>query len=149
MANTRPFVVAAFFCENLIEDKDNVLTAIRIIDTYYLTLPTNLPDLPPDVKPAIEVTGLISLKSGDVVGPYKLDLMMRRPTKGEKPVRLSPEGGWPVVFNGGEHGVNLKMKFPLGVKTFGLYWFDVMWENELLTSIPLNLIEGEQPARKN
>jgi hypothetical protein len=149
MANTKPFVVAAFFCENLLEDKDGVLSAIRIVDTYFVTLPTSPPaGAPPDAKPAIQVQGLISLKSGDLIGPFKLGLAMRRPSE-TKSVQLAPDGTWPIVFNGGEHGVQINLRFPLGVTGFGLYWFDVLWEGkELLTSIPLRIRDAAELSER-
>ncbi len=91
----------------------------------------------PDALPAIEVNGLIILKSGDVTGASSVSLNMRTPTGETK--TLSPERGWPIVLNGGEHGVQLTLKFPLGVKNYGLYWFDLYWQGESLTSIPLML----------
>lgn len=143
MANTKPFVAAACFCENLLEEPDGVLSAIRIVDTYILPpLPEGI-EIPADaVRGVILVKGLISLKSGDVVGPGTIHLVMHK-TTGERAV-LSPEGGWPVVMNGGEHGVNIKIQLPLGVKNFGLVWFDVMWGEDVLTRIPLMLRQGQK-----
>lgn len=140
MPNTKPFVGVAAFCEKLLLEPDGVPTAVRIVDTYFVTVPK---DMPPDTLPGIEVQGLISLRSGDVVGNHTISLIMENPL-GERKA-LSPEGGWPVVFNGGEHGVNVRLSFTLGVKNFGLCWFDVLFESELLTRIPLMLREGEKP----
>jgi hypothetical protein len=46
---------------------------------------------------------------------------------------------WPVEFLGGERGVNLKIVFTLQAPKFGLYWFDVLWRDEVLTRIPFRL----------
>src|SRR5262245_33230545 len=134
MANTKPFVHVACFCEHLLEDKDGVLSPIRVIDTMYVEGP--IPPLPPgspaDAEPAAMVSGLISLKPGDVTGPRKIQLVLRRP--GSEPKNLHPNGGWEVDFKGEERGVNLKMNFPMGIQVFGLCWFDVLCNGELLTS---------------
>jgi hypothetical protein len=45
-------------------------------------------------------------------------------------------------MEGGEHGFNAKINFGLGVKNLGLLWFDVTWNGELLTRIPLKLQQG-------
>ena len=54
-----------------------------------------------------------------------------------------------IVLNGGEHGFNVNLHFTLAVKEFGLYWFDVMWGEDFLTSMPLKLVQGEKPARQS
>lgn len=146
MANTKPFVAAAYFCEQILEERDNVLSAIRIVDTYTITPPTPGTVMPPDAPFGfVVVRGLISLKSGDVVGNGRVGLIMHKPT-GEV-VTLSPEGGWPAMMQGGEHGFNIRLNFGLGVKNFGLLWFDVTWNGEVLTRIPLRLKQGELPEQ--
>lgn len=136
MANTKPWVIVAAFCEKLLIEKDDVSSAIRIVDQY--TIPSELPTgAPPDALPEILVQGLISLRSGDVVGTQKVKLIMENPLGERK--ELSPEGGWPAVFTGGEHGVNIRLQFMLGVKNYGLCWFDVICDDELLTRMPLRL----------
>jgi hypothetical protein len=142
MANTKPFVAVACFCEQVLEEKeDGVLSAIRIVDTYIIPpLPAGV-EVAPDAQPqVILVRGLISLKSGDVIGTGKVGLVMHK-VNGET-VQLSPEDGWPAVMEGGEHGFNAKINFGLGVKNLGLLWFDVTWNGELLTRIPLKLQQG-------
>ena len=65
-------------------------------------------------------------------------------TTGET-LSLSPEQGWPAILEGGEHGFNVRLDFALGVKTFGLMWFDVTWNDEVLTRVPLRLKQAELP----
>jgi hypothetical protein len=144
MANTKPFVQLACFCESILVEKDGVPSAIRIVDTYFIPpLPEGVA-LPDGMQGAILLNGMIALKSGDVVGPGNISLIMNK-TTGER-VELSPPGGWPVVMNGGEHGANVMIHMPIGVKNFGLIWFDVLWNQEVLTRIPLKLQRGEKPV---
>ncbi len=147
MANTIPFVSVATLCDAVLEGKDNVLSIIRIVDTYTVnkTPPPAPVQLPPGALPAVVVKGLISLRAGDLVGEHRISLVLENP-KGERKT-LSPAGGWPVVFRGGEHGVNIRLEFPLGVKNYGLCWFDVFFgeqESVLLTRIPLRLQDPEE-----
>lgn len=143
MGNTLPFVAVACFCENILKDKDDVASAIRIVDTYFLPpLPEGV-TLPEGLHGVIVLNGLILLKSGDVTGPGTISFIMNK-LDGEK-VELSPAGGWPVVMNGGVHGVNVRVQVPLGVKNFGTYWFDVLWNGEVLTRMPLRLQQAENP----
>jgi hypothetical protein len=142
MANTKPYVAAACFCEQILQEPDGVLSAIRIVDTYIIQpVPQGVQVAPDGVVGFIVVKGLISLKSGDLVGNGKVGLILHKPN-GEI-TTLSPEDGWPATLEGGEQGWNAKLNFVVGVKTFGLMWFDVEWNGELLTRIPLRLKQGE------
>ena len=141
MAKPKPYIAAACFCEVLIEGKDKALSVIRIVDTY--TVPELSTDqLPSDAVPAIRITGLIALKSGDVTGSHNIRLVLENPLKERKDV--SPPGGWPVVLSGGAGGVNLVLRFPLGVKNFGQCWFDVLFDDELLSRMPLTLLRAQE-----
>ena len=138
MANTKPLVAVACFCEQLLIEGDNVPSAIRIVDTYKFTVP-------PEATPVIAVKGLISLKSGDVTGTHIVELILENPLHERK--TLSPPGGWPVVLNGGAHGPMIKLDFPLGVRNFGLCWFDVLFDGEVLTRMPLMLQRADSAAK--
>jgi hypothetical protein len=141
MANPKPHIAAAFFCDSLIESKDGTISAIRIVDTYSVArLP---PSAPPDAIPAIAVTGLIALKSGSATGAHTVRLILENPLGAR--INVSPKEGWPVVLEGGHAGVNLVLKFPLGVKNFGQCWFDVLFDDEVLTRMPLKLQRADQP----
>jgi hypothetical protein len=136
----KPFVQIAAFCEQLRIDPDGVASAERIVDTYYVNeVP---PNAPPDMIRGVEVQGLISLKSGDVVGNRSITLIVEDPLGGKREV--SPEGGWQVAFKGGAHGVSIKLDFGLPVNQFGVCWFDLLSDGELLTRVPLVL----QPAAR-
>ncbi|MGE0359956.1 MAG: hypothetical protein AB7H93_08250 [Vicinamibacterales bacterium] len=144
-----PFVTVAAFCEKLLIEADNVASAIRIVDTYKLG---EVPDIPPglsgvEVVPVIELNGVIAIKSGDVTGEHRIDLVMENPLGERK--KISPDGGWPILLNGGVHGANIKLKFPLGVKNYGLCWFDVLFDDALLTRMPLMLERAEKQTEPN
>lgn len=134
MADLKPFVQIACICERVLLEKDDVASAVRIVDTITLT-PETLPD---GVTPVVELTAFICLKSGPVIGNYDVGLVLRYPSGKRGPVRK-----WPVVLNGQEHGANLRMKFMLNKPEIGLYWFDVLWSDEPLTSIPFRLQRAE------
>jgi hypothetical protein len=80
---------------------------------------------------------LLSLKSGDLTGPHEIRVVLRAPTG--KSIEFHRQQ---IVLNGGEHGVNLKIRFAMPAKDFGLYWFDVMSGDDVLTGIPLKLVFG-------
>jgi hypothetical protein len=92
------------------------------------------------------VNGFISLKSGDVTGEHRVELVLENPL-GERKT-ISPVGGWTVVLKGGVHGANLRLQFPLGVRNFGLCWFDVMFDGAVLTRMPLMLERAEAQQQR-
>jgi len=143
MANTKPYVAVACVCEKAIIEPDNVVSLIRIVDTVHVQVPAY--PLPPGVGGVVGLTVFVSIRSGDVTGQHEVALVLRKPTGMSEPTQK-----WPVVLTGGEQGANLKIDFNLVLKgeasDFGLYWFDVLWGEEVLTSIPLKLIRAEPTA---
>ena len=140
--NTKPYIQAATICERVLHEPDGVFSAIRMIDI--LTLKTALlarpPGLPPDAVAvnAVQVfslTLLIMLKSGAVTGDHRLAIAMRDPSNNA--TRMGSE--LPAVLKD-QTGVNYVLGFGLPFNApAGQYWFDVLWDDEVLTSIPLKV----------
>lgn len=139
MANPKPLVQAACLCESVLTEPDKVSSLIRIIDTIYLVLPENQPG---GTIPQVFLRLYVSLKSGDVQGEYDIDILLRSPSG--KSVAMPQK--WHISFLGGESGATLTVNFGLPVKEFGLFWYDVIWNGEVLTSVPFKLVEGQQPG---
>jgi hypothetical protein len=64
MSKAKPYIPAAFLCERIIEDKEGVLSAIRIVDTF------STPKLPDEMhsdtlRPTAKLTMLLSFKAGE------------------------------------------------------------------------------------
>jgi hypothetical protein len=43
MPNTKPLVAVATLCEQILEEKDGVVSVIRVVDTYHVEPPKDLP----------------------------------------------------------------------------------------------------------
>ena len=133
-AMPKPLVAVACLCEKILQEKDNVLSAIRMIDTVFVEqVPQNLPE---GMKAGFQMSALISLKSGAVTGEQQIAITLRTPSGEKRSV-----GEWDVVFNGGEHGVNFTVSLLMSGSEFGLFWLDVIWRNEVLTSVPIKVAE--------
>lgn len=135
MPSAKPLVQVACVCERVLIEPDNVPSLIRIVDTYHLQIPRDKP-VPADL--AADLTAFVSVKSGAAVGQFEIGLRLKDPEGTVAPART-----WPVVLNGGEHGANLRINFALVAPKMGLYWFDVLWGDEVLTSIPFRLKYAE------
>jgi hypothetical protein len=141
MPNKTPYVTAALICEKILEEKDNVLTAVRIVDT----ITAQRPPQPSGVVQVVQLSVLVMLKSGDLTGPSEISLKLRSPSG---KITDIPQK-YPSVLMGGVHGQNLAMGLLLELKDeFGLYWIDVYWNGEILTNIPFNLVEAPPVAMK-
>jgi hypothetical protein len=132
MTPPKPWVNVAAFCEKVLIERDSVVSAIRIVDVVMV----------PDDAPrgaAIPLSVLVVLRAGDFIGDAQVSLMLEEPDGTRKPF---PEK-WPVMFPGNEQGgVNLVVNFALAVQTLGLYWVEIIWNDEILTRIPLKLVRA-------
>ena len=145
-----PFVTCAAICEQVIEGKDNVLSAIRFIDTITLIPFQTGPTIEPSQGRAglanlLDFTFLVSLKSGDYQGRGKLRIDIKTPT--DRPV---PSKELEIDLAGGHAGHNVVLRGNIAPPENGLYWFEVYFDNRLLTRSPLNVRIGSgSPTTKN
>lgn len=135
MDKPRPYITAALLCERVLEEKNGSLSAIRIADR----LEYRLEGAPEGLKPAIAVSGLVCLKSGPVVGDHTVRMIVERPG-GDRKEAYS----FPVKLLGKDHGQNLIMNISLGIEREGLYWFDLLFDEDLLTRIPLMVVQQQE-----
>ncbi len=132
--NSGPYLNAAVICEKVLQEKDETLSVIRMIDRFNVTVsalgsPENLPPIP------LNLTVLISLKSGKARGRSTVKLRIESPSGLKLPDQLLP-----VLFEGEDRGVNLVMNLNLVIDQEGVYWFDVLLEEQLLTRMPLRTV---------
>ncbi len=138
----RPYIVAALLCERILQEKDEVLSAIRIVDTFFVTVPKGLA---PEVKPAIQLTLLLAFKKriNDEAEKHLLTLKIKAPsgTVAEQPTVA-------LNFKADEvSGANLLTTLQMGVHEFGTFQIDVIVDGEVLTVVPFRLLErSAEPA---
>lgn len=136
--NRTPWVAVACICEKVLREEDGVLSAIRIVDRFQV----QTKGLPAGATPAVPLTALISLKSGNVEG--RSDLSMRLNTPSGTSVDVSET--YPMFLKGKEHGFNVIVNMLLPAKEFGSYELEVYWNSEvLLTVIPFRLVSPDEP----
>ena len=133
--DTGPYVNAACFCEQAIQEKDDVLTLVRIVDQ--MTLSVSDPAAPDDLPAggAISTTLVIALKAGQAKGRSGVQVTMEHPDGSRHP---GPK--LPVHFTGGENnGANLVLKMAIELTSVGIYWADVSVNDRLVTRVPLEI----------
>jgi hypothetical protein len=128
-----PYVGTAVFCDRVLQERDGVLSLIRIVDRF------TVPVAPGQESAPIQVFAAIMLKAGFIRGQYKLTIRHRPPSG-----TVAPDLVIPVLFEGEDRGVGINAQMNLGGLEEGLHWFDLILEGQRLTSMPLRVIH--QPA---
>jgi hypothetical protein len=131
---TGPFIAAALICERVLQEKDGVLSVIRIIDQLSHTIvassmPEELPKVP------YNLTFLITFKSGRGRGRHNVALTMEDPSGMKKQLFAQS-----IQLEGENRGANLVIQSNITFSTEGIYWFDVLLEQETITRIPFKVI---------
>jgi hypothetical protein len=141
----KPFVTAAMFCEKVLQEKDDIISVMRVVDRlqYGVELvPTESikqPELPEPIKPVIPIQGLISVRSGPMSSDYTIRLVMERPNKERRDILSVP-----VKFVSPDVGQNIILNMGIAVNEDGLYWMDVFCGEDLLTRVPLMITRRDE-----
>ncbi len=137
MPNKKPFVAAALACEKLLIEKDEVLSTIRIVDTYFIKR-----DIPEGVDAGVRAHIVILLKNE---GPLQGELSITINTPDGKTNEIPRK--WPISFSEEVSGANLIVGLEIDSRHIGWTWIDVFWSGEILTRIPIRLVAGEKPDK--
>lgn len=129
-----PYLLAAFLCEKVLQEKDETISIIRIVDRVTLTVPASIsPETLPPIS--LNLSAFISLKSGNARGRYSIKWRTETPSGIALPEQLLP-----ALFEGEDRGVNLILALNIIVDQEGVYWFNMLLEDQLLTRIPLRVL---------
>jgi len=128
-----PYLKAALFCERVLDEKDNVLSLVRVVDRFTVT--ASGPQAPKDM-PAIpqRLLAVVMLISGLAKGPEEVRLEMERPDATTKDVWIGT-----VHMEGGQKGQNLILNFQETFELAGVYWFNLYVGEHLLTKMPVEV----------
>jgi hypothetical protein len=125
-----PYMAIAVICERVLQEKDGVLSLIRVIDRFFVH--GGAKEMPPS---AVQGNIVIAMKSGFQKGT--LYIKLRGSTPSGKPL---PEREFPVLFEGDDRGVGIVAPFQLTLDEEGVYWFDVLLEDATITRIPMRIV---------
>lgn len=149
MANEKglsgPHLAAAFLCERILQEKDGVQSFIRIVDRFTVPVLPPLPEgiqLPPGlmVNPSIQCNLIVIFKAGTLSGgKYHLSVQLNKPDG-----TALPKNGVDVFLQGdNDNGVSAAFPIMLPQPEEGLYWFDVYFEEALITRVPLRVLRQQ------
>jgi hypothetical protein len=135
----RPYLTAALLCEKILEERNGTLSAIRIIDRVGYQKITLLDDSAQNTRPIVHLWALISLKSGPVTGEHAVKIIAENPNR-----KRTELFDFSITLAGGDQGQNFALNLILGADVDGLYWFDVLFDDDVLTRIPITI--APEPA---
>lgn len=126
----RPWVLVAVLCQTALVENTGHLSVVRVIDRI------NLAGVTPELQPTpVQLTMAILLKSDQMQGNYPVKV---RCTSPQGVITEGPE--MPFLFEGNDRGVQVILPIGLVATEQGVYWFDILIENEIiLTRVPLRV----------
>lgn len=137
-----PWIGSASICERVIEEKDGVVSLIRMIDRVVQNAVG--PEAPQEMPP-FQLSGVslvLLLIPGGAKGRHSVRVQTETPSGQLLPAVMD----LPVLFEGEDRGVRLILNLSIAMEQEGLYWFDVFLDDEsqLLTRVPLRVIYAPQ-----
>jgi hypothetical protein len=136
-----PFVSLAFLCERVLEEKDGVLSFIRMIDTLTHVAPPGQTPL----QIPVDATLVVGFRSGASIG--ERDVRMRIVGIGDSSEVASSQS-IPLGFAGGLSGptIVINLAGSTFVPTPGDYWIEVYLADSLVTKVALRVNLAEAPT---
>ena len=129
-----PYLSAALLCEKVLVEKDEVKSAIRIIDRVNRSAVG--PNPPTEMAPfEYELTLLLKFKSGRARGLHSVKIQPVKPS-GELMQELINN----VLFEGEEdRGVDIVGNVRFRFEETGIYWIHIYLNDTRVTQIPLRV----------
>jgi hypothetical protein len=122
-----PFIQIATFCRDVVEQADGGVTLVGVLDAVELE-----PD--DEGRHVAAMLAFISVRAGAMAGKHRIRIQPDRPGL------LFPDGDLSAFFDGGLSGLEAQVEVVFVAVEQGLYWFEVLLDDELLlTKIPLQI----------
>lgn len=146
-----PYLNSAFICEKVLQERDGVMSAIRMIDRLTHAIPGGNVDVMAPFPYQFNL--LLGFKSGEALGNYQVSI---QPIKPEGEEKMQP-ATYTVNFEApADRGVGICALMQVQFDVPGLWWFDI-YLTELsglkrirrVTRIPLRIIYLPQQAQTN
>ena len=134
-------LASIFICERVLTEKDDVISAIRLVDIY------RIPPLPPELtgplftKPIVQIVGVAQFRFLRIDGlehsfQFQLDRPGGESTLVQEPFIATPSLG----INGAPGGVNLIVPINVIVKEFGLHYLVALCDGVAVARTPFSFV---------
>lgn len=139
-----PYLSAALICETALNEKSGVVSLIRLIDTMSMTIhaqPRREDEQERVNAITLKFNVFLSFRGGPARGKREAVLEFYHPN-GNQVLRGGP---YPMVFTSDEQGQNVNIELSVVLKDAGLYWFNVVMQDRVLSRMPLIVNISIQP----
>jgi hypothetical protein len=127
-----PSLKVGALCEQVLEQKDGVISIIRLIDRLVITFQGK--DVPKELPPGItEVTAVMCWVNG--LGDYEAKVNVKTPDN-----EIIESGTLPFRLDSLESVHNQVVKMTIPVRVPGHYWFEFILNEEMRGRVPLHVI---------
>jgi hypothetical protein len=134
--NDGPYLQVAVICEKALEEKNGVISIIRIIDRVTITyVGHDVPDKMPETP--VSFVLVASFKSGEFNGEKELRIVLKE--AGSKDKEGKKLFSLPLTFEGDEKGTNVILNSVMQTKTEGVYWFEIFLDDNFYSKVPLTV----------
>ena len=136
-----PYLGSALLCERVIEEKDGTKSLMRIVNRLITSVqgPT-VPERMPPIQAILFLS--ISMRTGKKAGAHDVKIGLTRPDKSALPEQIQrikleePES----------RSTDIVVNMSLGLDQEGTYWFEIYFDEFLMTKIPLEVVYLTQSA---
>jgi hypothetical protein len=135
----KPIVyVSAFFCDRVLREHDGILSAIRVVDVFTVSVPEEMAQ---PFTPRLE-TNLIIIFRAEV--PVKLIVAIRA----TDPIGRTQEHKFPVALTGvpGMYVFTASIALFINGALEGTNWYDILIDGSLSTRLPLHIKHVKIPT---
>jgi len=130
-----PYLELAVLCERVLEERDGVLSLVRLVDRLEVTVPGPAGAAGPAALAPVQLFAVVGFKSGQVRGRHQLRLTLERP---DGLRRLLAE--LPLLFEGEDRGARAIVGLGFSLELEGLYWVDVQLDERWFMRMPLRVV---------
>jgi hypothetical protein len=134
-----PRIFVAVLCDRVMEEKDGVLSIVRIVDVFS----ADLASAPEGHAMRFTLHGLLVLR--DVFGDHMLTMKCRNPAGKESSAQDLEIKVPRDASSDGSSRVNILIQLPIVTRALGRYWLDVYFDGRLLVVLPFKLVQTPTP----
>jgi hypothetical protein len=129
-----PYIRIATLCEALIEERDGLWTVVRMLDR--MTRHAVGPQAPGEMEPFTVSTHLaLHIDTGEARGNHEIAIRLEAPSGLSEQLLATT-----VTLESADRGVRFHFPGQIAVTSAGLYWFIILFDNQVLTRVPLRIL---------
>jgi len=135
-----PYLKVGAICERVLEEKDNVLSLIRIIDRFTITITGK--ELPDKLPEGITTLTIVMSWFGGL-GMHEAAFEIVSPGGETQP---SPRS-WSFNLDSLNQGHNIIVTLPLRITRPGVYWVEFLLNGQVKSRIPFQILYAREQLR--